>query len=74
MMSGKVEARMGEYGYGFEIIEQHGYNTVGHSGGAPGVNALFRMLIDQGYSVIILSNADGGMRNLYEEILTRYIP
>jgi len=74
LMSGKVAGRMGEYGYGFEILEQHGHRSVGHSGGAPGVNALFRMLVDNGYTIVVLSNMDGGMRDLYEEIVKRYIP
>ncbi|MCL2738674.1 MAG: beta-lactamase family protein [Bacteroidales bacterium] len=70
---GRVESRMGMYGYGFEILEDNGYRTVGHSGGAPGVNGLFRMLVDKGYTIVILANADGAMRDLYQEIVSTFV-
>jgi CubicO group peptidase (beta-lactamase class C family) len=73
IMSDKVEARMGAYGYGFEILVENGHRTVGHSGGAPGISAIFRILIDEDYTIIILSNYDAGVRDPYEEIIKRYI-
>ena len=74
MMTGKVNTPMGQYGYGFEVLEPGGYHTVGHSGGAPGINALFRILVNEDCTVILLSNYDGGVRNIERDIFTRYIP
>jgi hypothetical protein len=46
-----------EYGYGFIIDHDRKLGRiVGHGGAAPGVSANFRMLVDQGYDMIILSN------------------
>ena len=74
ILTGKVNTPMGEYGYGFEFSEPGGHRSIGHSGGAPGVNALFRILPNQNCTVIILSNYDGGVRSIEREIFTRFIP
>ncbi len=48
-----------EYGYGFIIDHDRRLGRIaGHGGGAPGVSANFRMLIDQNCTMIILSNYD----------------
>jgi CubicO group peptidase (beta-lactamase class C family) len=74
IMSGKVDTPMGAYGYGFEILQENGYRTAGHSGGAPGINAVFRILTGEDYTVIVLSNYDDGARKPYEEIIGRFMP
>jgi CubicO group peptidase (beta-lactamase class C family) len=43
------------------------------SGGAPGISAIFRILIDEDYTVIIFSNYDNGVRKAYDEIIMRYV-
>lgn len=48
------------YAYGWEVKEYHGNRFVGHSGGAGGVEAFFYRFIDSGYTLITLSNYDGG--------------
>jgi CubicO group peptidase (beta-lactamase class C family) len=68
IMGGKVHTPMGEYGYGFEILDEGSYRTVGHSGGAPGISAVFRILIDENYTVVILSNYDEGTRSIQRDI------
>jgi CubicO group peptidase (beta-lactamase class C family) len=68
IMSGKVRTPVGEYGYGFEILDENGYRTVGHSGGAPGISAVFRILPDENYTVVILSNHDEGTRSIQRDI------
>lgn len=57
LMSAKPGLSSLEYGYGF-IISSNGKfgQIVGHGGAAPGVSANFRMFIDKGYIMIILSN------------------
>jgi len=67
--TGQVDTPIGEYGYGFEELIDRGHRTVGHSGGSPGVNAIFRMFTDNGYTVIVLSNYDEAARAPYEEFV-----
>jgi CubicO group peptidase (beta-lactamase class C family) len=74
LMNGYVNAPRGEYGYGFEVLVENGYRTVGHSGGAPGVSAMFRILVNDDCVVVILSNYDDGARRPYEEIIRHYMP
>ena len=62
------------YAYLFEEDVKNGHRIVGHSGGAPGINATLRMFMDPGYTVAIMSNYDDGMIYLYrkvEQLLTR---
>jgi CubicO group peptidase (beta-lactamase class C family)/outer membrane lipoprotein-sorting protein len=56
-MTVKASSGSLKYGYGFLIykIEQLGWG-VGHGGSAPGVSANFRMYVDKGYTLIVLSN------------------
>jgi hypothetical protein len=37
-----------------------GHRIVGHGGNAPGVCDLMDIYIDQGYTIIVLSNTDNG--------------
>jgi CubicO group peptidase (beta-lactamase class C family) len=46
------------YGYGFETRTVNGLRSVGHSGGAIGMNAMFEMFPDMGYVVVVLANRD----------------
>ena len=41
---------------------------VGHGGGAPGVSAEFRRYLDDGYTLVVLSNYDDGASPLTEQI------
>ena len=43
------------YGYGFETRTVNGLRSVGHSGGAIGMNAMFEMFPDMGYVVVGIS-------------------
>lgn len=56
--TGKVEAPGGKYAYGFEDNREDGVRMIGHSGGAPGVNAELNICPESGYVVIVLSNLD----------------
>jgi CubicO group peptidase (beta-lactamase class C family) len=57
--SGKVQPGRdvdSKYAYGFEDVRIAGHRVVGHGGGAPGMNALLDMYLDNGYTVVVLSN------------------
>jgi CubicO group peptidase (beta-lactamase class C family) len=45
-------------GYGFLLKQVNGMRIVGNGGGGPGINAMFRIYLDRGYTVVILSNYD----------------
>jgi CubicO group peptidase (beta-lactamase class C family) len=57
LMSAKPGLNSIHYGYGFIIENSRKFGrVVGHGGAAPGVSANFRMFVDKGYTMIILSN------------------
>ena len=61
LTSGKVE--MGpdfQYAYLFGEHTENGHRFYGHNGGAPGINAEFSVFPDLGYTIVVLSNTDGG--------------
>ena len=45
-----------KYAYGFEEHFVSGHRVVGHGGGAPGMNAMLDMYLDNGHTVVVLSN------------------
>lgn len=49
---------MAWYGYGFMVRGQGRERVYGHEGGAPGANAVFYLLPEQGYVLVGLSNVD----------------
>jgi D-alanyl-D-alanine carboxypeptidase len=60
LITGKVEALGREkYAYGFEDRrDMDGHGSVGHGGGAPGINGDLRMYPKSGYVVAALANID----------------
>jgi len=60
LITGKVEAFPGEkYAYGFEDRrDADGNGSVGHGGGAPGMNGDLRIYLKSGYVVATLANID----------------
>jgi CubicO group peptidase (beta-lactamase class C family) len=57
--AGKVKAMgPGQYGYGFIETPVGAQFEIGHSGGAPGMNAVLSILPESGWVVTILSNWD----------------
>jgi CubicO group peptidase (beta-lactamase class C family) len=61
LMSAKPGLNSIHYGYGFWIERSRFGRVVGHGGVAPGVSANFRMFLDRGYTMIILSNYSEAM-------------
>jgi len=53
------QQRIMPYGFGFSIRETPSGRVVGHTGGAPGISALFDMYLETGYTLAILANVDG---------------
>ena len=49
---------LNDYGYCWRIDERHGGTVVGHGGGAPGISAEFLRFVDDGYTLVVLSNYD----------------
>jgi CubicO group peptidase (beta-lactamase class C family) len=47
-----------KYAYGFEEDYYGGHRVVGHGGGAPGMNGELDILMDDGYTVVVLANLD----------------
>jgi D-alanyl-D-alanine carboxypeptidase len=60
LITGKVDLPGGgaKYAYGFEDSRQNGVGSVGHGGGAPGMNGQLKILPQSGYVVAVLSNLD----------------
>ncbi len=63
-----------KYGYGFCETYKNSHRFIGHTGGAPGVDANLEIYPDLGYTVIVLSNYDRAIMpimKLIEDILTQ---
>ena len=72
VLTGKVEThRPGaptKYAYGFEEETVNGMRILGHGGGAPGIEAQFRMYPKLGDTVIVLANEEAAAMPVYERI------
>ena len=59
LITGKVDSGRGaQYAYGFGDMRKNGIGSVGHAGGAPGMNGDLRIYPDTGYVFAVLSNLD----------------
>lgn len=75
--AGKVETQIGagsKYAYGFGERIANGRRSVGHSGGAPGMNAALNILWDEGYAVVVLSNLDPTVAQDAADYITDRLP
>lgn len=70
VLKGKVAAFGPEtkYGYGFMDEAHHGKRVVGHGGGFPGISAQLDIYLDQGYTLAVLSNYDGGATSVARKV------
>jgi CubicO group peptidase (beta-lactamase class C family) len=68
VLAGKVDSPMGKYAYGFGDERVAGTRIVGHSGGFPGISANLDMYLDNGYTVVVLSNMDQGAQPVVEKL------
>ncbi|MEM6690818.1 MAG: serine hydrolase domain-containing protein [Planctomycetota bacterium] len=60
--------RSPSYGYGFEINRSPSGLMVGHSGGFPGIEAHFSILLDKSITLIVLCNADESVGLVLDEL------
>ena len=61
LTTGKVDTGQGDrYAYGFVESLEGGVRSVGHSGGAPGMNGDLRIFPESGYVVAALANTGSG--------------
>jgi CubicO group peptidase (beta-lactamase class C family) len=58
LTTGKVDAPLGKYAYGFGDNRVNGKRYVGHNGGGPGIAAQFDSYTDTGYTLVVLANYD----------------
>jgi CubicO group peptidase (beta-lactamase class C family) len=59
LITGKVDVGNGQmYAYGFEDGRRNGVGSVGHGGGAPGMNGELRIFPSSGYVIAVLANLD----------------
>ena len=74
LITGKVETGRGagdKYAYGFTDVTENGQRSVGHGGGAPGMNGDLRIFLDSGYVVTALVNADSGASRIVQWVRER---
>jgi D-alanyl-D-alanine carboxypeptidase len=76
LITGKVESVPGErYAYGFEDRrDAAGNGSVGHGGGAPGMNGDLRIYPKSGYVVVVLANIDPPAAQRVAEWLDARLP
>lgn len=58
LFTAQTELGSPAYGYGFSVRSNRGHVKVGHTGGYTGINNQFSMYLDNGHTVLILSNVD----------------
>jgi CubicO group peptidase (beta-lactamase class C family) len=56
--TGKPGTPRESYGYGFGTSKEGGVRSFGHNGGAPGINADFKVFPGSGYVLVVLGNLD----------------
>ena len=75
LTAGKVDTGQGgKYAYGFEESMEGGARSIGHSGGAPGMNGDLRIFPDSGYVVAALANTGSGASQAVSWISERLPP
>jgi CubicO group peptidase (beta-lactamase class C family) len=57
----KPDLQSPEYGFGFGVGRDALGRTAGHSGGFSGISSVLDIYLDSGWTVVVLSNLDGGM-------------
>ncbi len=68
LWSAKPELASPDYGFGFGVGRGPLGRTVGHSGGFPGIASILDIGLDTGWTVVVLSNVDGGMEPVAQKL------
>lgn len=66
LLSAKPDLKSPDYGYGFQIDNAN--QIVGHSGGFPGINSNLDMYLNNGFTVVIMSNYGRGAELIDDQI------
>lgn len=74
LTTGKVDARDGRYGYGFEDHTINGARCFGHGGGAPGMNGDLQICSGSGYVIAVLANMDPEAAGRISDFITNRLP
>ena len=61
LWTAKPELQSPDYGFGFGVGRDALGRTAGHSGGFSGIASVLDIYLDTGWTVVVLSNVDGGM-------------
>jgi CubicO group peptidase (beta-lactamase class C family) len=56
------------YAFGFQVFQTSQPKVVGHGGGFPGISSALQIYLDNGYTVAVLSNMDGGTMPILEKV------
>ena len=68
LWSAKPDLHSPEYGYGFGIGRDALGRSVGHSGGFSGIASVLDIYLDSGWTLVVLSNVDGGMQPVAQKL------
>jgi CubicO group peptidase (beta-lactamase class C family) len=68
LWSAKPDLQSPEYGYGFGVGKDALGRRAGHSGGFPGIASVLDIYLDTGWTVVVLSNVDGGMQPVAQKL------
>jgi CubicO group peptidase (beta-lactamase class C family) len=68
LWTAKPELQSPDYGYGFGVGKDDLGRTAGHSGGFSGIASVLDIYLDTGWTVVVLSNVDGGMQPVAQKL------
>jgi CubicO group peptidase (beta-lactamase class C family) len=73
VLSGKGELNSWHYGYGFFISQSKAGRIAGHGGDGSGISSQFKMYLDSGYTVVVLSNYGPPAATNVEQVIHQMI-
>jgi hypothetical protein len=68
LWSAKPALGSAEYGFGFGTGQDALGRRAGHSGGFAGIASVLDLYVDTGWTIVVLSNLDGGMAPVAQKL------
>jgi CubicO group peptidase (beta-lactamase class C family) len=68
LLSAKPDLHSPDYGFGFGVGKDALGRTAGHSGGFSGIASILDIYLDTGWTLVVLSNVDGGMQPVAQKL------
>jgi CubicO group peptidase (beta-lactamase class C family) len=68
LWTAKPELNSPDYGFGFGVGRDALGRSAGHSGGFSGISSNLDIYLDTGWTVVVLSNVDGGMQPVVQKL------